>query len=81
MSIGELAELLKVMTESKSEIVQIPYDEAYEAGFEEMPRRAPDTSRIHDLIGFRTTVTLEQILEKVIDFEKTRIRGIELRVG
>jgi len=74
VSIGELAELVKVMTESKSEIVQIPYDEAYEAGFEDMPRRVPDTSRIRDLIGFRPTMTLEQILEKVIAFEKTRIQ-------
>lgn len=73
VTIGELAELVKVMTESKSEIVQIPYDQAYEAGFEDMPRRVPDTTRIRDLIGFRPTVTLEQILKKVIDFEQTRI--------
>jgi UDP-glucose 4-epimerase len=74
ISIGELAELIKGQTGSKSEIVQVPYDEAYEAGFEDMPRRVPDTSRIHDLIGFRTTVTLEQILEKVIEFERSGIR-------
>src|SRR5262249_30433990 len=59
VSIAELAEVVKAMTGSRSEIVLVPYDEAYEAGFEDMPRRVPDTTKINKLIGFRPTVQLE----------------------
>jgi UDP-glucose 4-epimerase len=68
VSIGELAELVKVLTCSRSEIVLVPYDQAYEAGFEDMPRRIPDTSKIHALVGFRHTKTLEQIVQSVIAY-------------
>ena len=53
VTIGELAEMIKVLTGSKSEIHKIPYDQAYEAGFEDMHRRIPDTTKIHDLVGFQ----------------------------
>jgi UDP-glucose 4-epimerase len=48
--------------------VRIPYDQAYEAGFEDMPRRVPDISRISDLIGYAPTVELDEILRRVIEF-------------
>lgn len=66
-----LAEKVKTLTHSRSEIVTIPYDKAYEAGFEDMPRRVPDITKIHALIGYEPKVQLDEILAKVIDhFQK-----------
>lgn len=67
VSIAELAELVKVLTESRSDIVFVPYEEAYEAGFEDMPRRVPDISKVAGLIGYRPTRMLEEILQVVIN--------------
>jgi UDP-glucose 4-epimerase len=63
----DLAHRVRALTGSSSEIVLIPYDEAYEAGFEDMPRRVPDLRKIHDLIGYAPTLTLDDILRRVID--------------
>jgi UDP-glucose 4-epimerase len=68
VSIVELAERVKKLTGSNSEIVFMPYDEAYEEGFEDMPRRVPDITKVHELVGFKPTMTLDQILETVIAF-------------
>src|SRR3712207_5560907 len=68
VSIMRLAERIKELTASKSEIVTVPYDEAYEEGFEDMPRRVPDTSKVGALVGFRPTVTLDQILQSVVEY-------------
>jgi UDP-glucose 4-epimerase len=46
--------------------VLVPYDEAYEAGFEDMPRRVPDLTKIHKLVGYAPTVELDEILHRVI---------------
>jgi UDP-glucose 4-epimerase len=67
ISIGELAHLVKRMTRSASPIQYIPYDRAYEAGFEDMQRRVPDTSKVKTLVGFRTTYDTRQIVQSVID--------------
>lgn len=72
VSILELAEKIKRMTGSDSRIEFVPYDKAYEEGFEDMPRRVPDTSKIHSLIGYEPRLGLEQILERVIDYYATR---------
>jgi nucleoside-diphosphate-sugar epimerase len=66
ISIGDLAVRIKTMTGSQSPIVKIPYDQAYEAGFEDMPRRVPDISRIRALIGYEPQVELDEILTRVI---------------
>ncbi len=66
ISIGDLAATIKKMTGSDSPIVKIPYDQAYEAGFEDMPRRVPDISKIRALIGYEPTVALDEILSRVI---------------
>jgi UDP-glucose 4-epimerase len=66
VSILEVAERVKELTNSKSEIIFMPYDEAYEEGFEDMPRRVPDISKISALIGFKPTEKLDGILQKVI---------------
>jgi UDP-glucose 4-epimerase len=68
ITIGELAEKVRQMTGSSSEIVKVPYEKAYEAGFEDMPRRVPDISRIRALIGYEPTVELDETLTRVIDY-------------
>lgn len=72
ISILQLAEKVKELTKSDSEIVLVPYDEAYEEGFEDMPRRVPDTTKINQLVGFRPEMTLEGILKSVISFHSGR---------
>jgi len=67
ITIGDLAERIRTLTGSQSEIVQIPYDQAYEAGFEDMPRRVPDISKIKALVGYAPTVELDEILTRVIE--------------
>ena len=66
------ADRIKTMTGGRSEIVRIPYDEAYEAGFEDMPRRVPDISKINALVGYTPTVDLDEILERVVEFSRQR---------
>jgi len=73
ISIGELAELIKEMTGSSSEIKLISYKEAYKEGFEDMRRRLPDISKIQSLIGYQPTKQLRDILDIVIAFEKERL--------
>jgi UDP-glucose 4-epimerase len=70
ISILDLARRVKAATASTSEIRLIPYDEAYEAGFEDMPRRVPDISRISKLVGFAPTLDLDEILARVIDEQR-----------
>jgi UDP-glucose 4-epimerase len=64
----DLARRVKERTASKSEIVLVPYDQAYEQGFEDMPRRVPDLSRIRRLIGYEPKVHLDEILDRVIEY-------------
>ncbi|RPJ61712.1 MAG: NAD-dependent epimerase/dehydratase family protein [Acidobacteria bacterium] len=68
ISIMALAERVKAITASCSSIVTVPYDQAYEEGFEDMPRRVPDTTKIRELIGYEPRVQLEEILAKVVDY-------------
>jgi UDP-glucose 4-epimerase len=68
VSILRLAKRIIEMTGSESEIVLIPYDEAYEAGFEDMPRRVPDVSKIERVISFKPESSLDRILTEVIAF-------------
>ena len=67
ITINDLAEKVRALTGSRSEIVRIPYDQAYESGFEDMPRRVPDISKVRELIGYEPTVELDEILGKVIE--------------
>jgi UDP-glucose 4-epimerase len=66
VSIAELAELVKVKTGSASDILMVPYAEAYRSGFEDMPRRVPDVSKLERYLGFRPNHSLEEILDGVI---------------
>jgi UDP-glucose 4-epimerase len=72
VTILELAGRIKELTNSESEIAFVPYDEAYEEGFEDMPRRVPDISKVGALIGFRPEMTLEGILQSVINYHSGR---------
>jgi UDP-glucose 4-epimerase len=67
VTIGDLAERVKTLTDSESAIQFIPYDEAYEAGFEDMPRRVPDISKLCALIGYRPKLQLDEIIQTVIE--------------
>ena len=73
ISIAQLAERIKDLTNSSSEIVYVPYNEAYEEGFEDMPRRVPDISKIGALVGFRPTTTLDGILREVIAYHAGKV--------
>ena len=56
---------------SESPIQFVPYDQAYEEGFEDMPRRVPDISKIHALIGFEPKIELDEIIRRVVDHMKS----------
>jgi UDP-glucose 4-epimerase len=73
ITILDLALKVKELTNSKSEIVFVPYDEAYVEGFEDMPRRVPDTSKVNALVGFRPERSLDDILNSVIEFHSARV--------
>ena len=66
VTIDELARRVKTMTLSSSEIVHVPYDDAYAPGFEDMDRRVPDIDKINRTIGWKPTLTLDQTLEGII---------------
>ena len=72
VTIRELSERVKAITQSDSPIVDVPYAEAYAPGFEDMQRRVPDTSRLHTLIGWQPQHTLDEILRSVVAYEQTR---------
>jgi nucleoside-diphosphate-sugar epimerase len=68
ISIKDLAERVRALSGSDSPIKFVPYDEAYESGFEDMPRRVPDLHKIHAAIGYEPKNTLDDILTQVIDY-------------
>jgi UDP-glucose 4-epimerase len=68
-----LAHRVKEATGSSSEIRLVPYDEAYEEGFEDMQRRIPDTTRIRERIGWEPTKSLDEILADVVDEHRAGI--------
>ena len=72
VTIHRLAERVRELSGSDSIIKLIPYDEAYESGFEDMPRRVPDLTRIEGLIGYKTTHKLDEILTQVIDYFRNK---------
>ena len=74
ISINALAQRVRELAGSQSEIQHIPYGEAYEEGFEDMPRRVPDTTKVHQLVGFRAETKLEEILKEVIAYYSGRAR-------
>jgi UDP-glucose 4-epimerase len=70
VTINRLAQLVIAATGSPSSIVHVPYDEAYEVGFEDMERRVPDTTKVEALTGWRPERSMEEILADVIAHER-----------
>jgi UDP-glucose 4-epimerase len=70
VSILELARRVKQMTESQSELRLIPYDQAYNKGFEDMRRRVPSIDKMYQLLGWRPTKSLDEILRLMIEFQR-----------
>ena len=75
VSIGDLARQVVAQAGSASSIHNIPYDEAYAPGFEDMRRRVPDISKIKAATGWTPSLLLPDILDDMIEFEKTRLAG------
>ena len=71
VTIADLAARVKTMTGSCSPIHYIPYDQAYEAGFEDMPRRVPDISKIREFVRYEPKVALDDMIRSVIDHMRT----------
>ncbi len=70
ISIEDLALKVKKLCNSDSEISYIPYDDAYEAGFEDMNRRMPDITKVQGIIGFEPKSDLEQTIKEIIEYFK-----------
>lgn len=70
ISIADLAQKIKDFTRSSSFIKFVPYDEAYDEGFEDMPRRVPDLSKVQSLIGYAPKMTLDDIIGDVVAHER-----------
>jgi UDP-glucose 4-epimerase len=81
ISIKELAYRVKEMTGSSSEIVFVPYEEAYGSGFEDMKRRVPSLTKIKNLLGFEPKITLDQILKSTIGHFKGLNKLGEVKVA
>jgi UDP-glucose 4-epimerase len=67
----ELAERIRRIADSSSQVTLVPYSEAYAPGFEDMQRRVPDVGRIAALIGWEPQISLDKILTRVRDFMQT----------
>ncbi|MGQ0539524.1 MAG: NAD-dependent epimerase/dehydratase family protein [Gemmatimonadaceae bacterium] len=75
VSIRQLAEQVRAAAASTSEIVQVPYAEAYAAGFEDMMRRVPDISKLERVTGFRPATSLAQIVADVVADQRSRLQS------
>jgi UDP-glucose 4-epimerase len=73
VTILEVAERIKQLAASDSRIVFVPYDQAYEEGFEDMMRRVPDITKIGKLVGYIPRITLDDILESVIEYQRVKM--------
>jgi UDP-glucose 4-epimerase len=77
ISIEGLAHFVKQRTKSQSPVTFVPYDQAYEPGFEDMPRRVPSLVKLEKLTGFRPQTSLDEIVDRVIAFEQGK-KGIHV---
>jgi UDP-glucose 4-epimerase len=72
ISIADLAHLIIDITASESKLVYIPYDQAYESGFEDMSRRVPDISKVQALIGWQAETPLEDSIRAIAEQPRTK---------
>jgi len=68
VTIEELAQHVLARTGSSSPIEYIPYEQAYEAGFEDMRRRVPDTRKIREAVGWQATTSLDETIDQIIAY-------------
>ena len=81
ITMNDLAHLIKQMTSSESEIIHIPYDRAYEKGFEDMPRRVPDIRKVQILIGYQPRLNLKDILTEIIAVTRKSMPAVAIRAA
>jgi UDP-glucose 4-epimerase len=74
VTMNDLAELVRTAARSTSEIVHVPYDEAYAEGFEDMQRRVPDVRKLERSVGFKPSTPLEKIIDDVVAHQR-RVLG------
>jgi len=77
ITIYDLADRVRTLAQSTSEIVLIPYDKAYEEGFEDMRRRVPDTHKIEQAIEWTPTTRLDETIQQIISYYKPRLSKAE----
>ncbi len=70
ITIKALARKIIAKTESSSEIVFIPYDQAFDKDFEDMQRRVPGIEKANKLVGFQPNTGLDEIIERVVQYSK-----------
>ncbi len=70
VTIEELARRVIAITKSRSAVQFVPYEEAYEEGYEDMPKRVPDTTKLREATGFAPTLNLNQIIESVVEHQR-----------
>jgi UDP-glucose 4-epimerase len=75
ITIGELAERVRLMTGSSSETVFVPYEEAYGPGFEDIKYRVPDITKLRRLTGYAPTLSIDEILERVTEYTRQRLKA------
>jgi len=75
LTIGALAERVRVLAGSDAPIVLVPYDEAYQPGFEDLRRRVPDIRKAERVVGYRPRVSLDETLKRVIGYLRDTGRG------
>jgi UDP-glucose 4-epimerase len=81
ISIEDLAKLVKDRTGSSSPIEYVPYDRAYEPGFEDMMRRVPSVDKLHALTGFRPQTSLNEIIDRVSAYFRQKEETAATRVA
>jgi UDP-glucose 4-epimerase len=77
ISIEGLAHFTKDLLGSSSPIIYMPYEQAYEEGFEDMRRRVPDVRKLRELCGYHPRRTLKDIILDVAVYQQGRLRGHE----
>lgn len=75
ISIEDLAKRIKEITGSNSEIVYVPYEQAYGEGFEDMRFRVPDVTKIHNMVGYIPKLKLDDMLRMVVDYTKKSMKS------
>lgn len=73
ITINDLAQLVKSRVNSHSDIVHIPYEQAYGPNFEDLGRRVPNIKKIKDSIGFQQELSIEQTIDRIIEFYRKRL--------